>query len=229
MTSGAPSSDGAPDSSEPGQRRRSPGSRDRLLAAAMTAFCDTGYLATSVEDIAAAAGVSRMTFYRHFHNRADVAAELFQAAAAEARPRYLAIATADHIDRAVVMDWLRTLFAADRAGRRLLQVFSQATADPEGFTQRAQRVFADLIRELGRTIPAFAVDPDEPGQRRRWLEAWLLLYEILDQSNHAALDSGVAADPLVIEILADRFLGFVLGPGALRPTRNPSSTKESRS
>jgi len=31
----------------------------------------------------------------------------------------------------------------------------------------------------------------------------------LDLSNHAALDSGIATDPLVIEILTDRFLAFV--------------------
>ena len=42
-----------------------------------------------------------------------------------------------------------------------------------------------------------------------------MIYEILDQSNHAALDSGVAADPLVIDILSDRFLHFVTAYSAL--------------
>jgi hypothetical protein len=31
----------------------------------------------------------------------------------------------------------------------------------------------------------------------------------MDQSNHAALDSGIATDPLVIEIPTDRFPAFV--------------------
>ena len=57
MTSGTPSADGVPDTSGSGSRS-SPGSRDRLLTAAMAAFSDRGYLATSGEDIAAAAGVS---------------------------------------------------------------------------------------------------------------------------------------------------------------------------
>ena len=209
MTSGAPSDDGAPDESVEVARRRSPGSRERLLAAAMTVFCERGYLATSVEDVAAAAGVSRMTFYRHFRNRADVAAELFRAAAADAAPRYLAIAAEDPTDRVAVLAWIRAIFAADRADRQLLQVFTQATSDPDGFTERAQQLIADLITALGESVPAFAVDPEQPAQRRRWLEAWLLLYEILDQSNHAALASGVAADPLVPELLAERFLAFV--------------------
>jgi hypothetical protein len=38
---------------------------------------------------------------------------------------------------------------------------------------------------------------------------WLLIYEVLDQGNHAARESGVATDPLMTNILADRFLGFV--------------------
>ncbi|SEO48645.1 TetR/AcrR family transcriptional regulator [Trujillonella endophytica] len=212
MTSGAPSRDGAPDTS--GSMRRNPGSRDRLLAAAMGTFCERGYLATSVEDIAAAAGVSRMTFYRHFRNRADVAAELFRVAAAESTPRYLAITSVDHTDRDAVLVWIQALFAADRADRLLLQVFTQARSDPDGFTERAQQLMGDLIRELGRSIPAFALDPDEPTQRRRWIEAWLLLYEILDQSNHAALNSGVAVDDLVPDILAERFLRFVTAPSS---------------
>ncbi len=68
-------------------QRRKQDSRERLLAAAMTRFCDRGYLAVSVEDIASAAGVSRMTFYRHFSSKADIAVDLFKIAAEEAMPR----------------------------------------------------------------------------------------------------------------------------------------------
>ena len=115
----------------------------------------------------------------------------------------------DFWNRDAVIEWIKSLFEADQADRRLLRIFTQASADEDGFTERAQELIRDLIRRLGAKIPAFAVDPDEPDQRRQWLEAWLLIYEILDQSNHAALDSGVADDPLVIDILSDRFLRFV--------------------
>ena len=71
-------------------QRRKQDSRERLLAAAMTQFCDQSYLAVSVEDIASAAGVSRVTFYRHFNNKADIAADLFKVAAEAAIPRLLA-------------------------------------------------------------------------------------------------------------------------------------------
>jgi AcrR family transcriptional regulator len=190
-------------------RRRKQDSRVRLLAAASEKFCQQGYFSVSVEDIASAAGVSRMTLYRHFSGKAALTAELFREATEEMVPIYLAICVQDFADRAVVREWIATIFAADFANRTLLRVFKQATADEGGFTEGAQQMIGALIAGLGRAIPAFATSPDRPEERRRWLEAWLLLYEILDQSNHAALRSGVASDPWVIDILTDRVIRFV--------------------
>jgi AcrR family transcriptional regulator len=188
------------------QRRRKQDSRESLLAAARESFCEVGYFAVSVEDITSAAGVSRMTFYRHFSGKPAIASELFRLNVATAMPRLLAIGARDFRDRAVVKDWIADLFAADRASRQLLQVFIQASVEGGGFAETGHSFIADMITGLGRKIPAFALGPSE---RRQWLEAWLLIYEILDQGNHAARESGVATDPLVTEILADRFLAFV--------------------
>jgi AcrR family transcriptional regulator len=188
--------------------KRKEDSRERLLTAALARFCRDGYVAVSVEEIAAEAGVSRVTFYRHFTDKAALAVELFSREAAAAAPRFLAIGESAFEARTAIIAWLQALFAADRENRQLLRVFMQATSD-QRFTLPAQQWIAELIEGLGQRVPAFAVKPQAPAQRRRWLEAWLLLYEILDQSNHAALQSGVAHDPLVIDILADRFLGFV--------------------
>jgi AcrR family transcriptional regulator len=190
-------------------RQRRQDSRERLLAAGIARFCDAGYMAVSVEDIARAAGVSRVTFYRHFSCKADLAVELFNRATAAAMPDLVSIRDQEFSNRAVVADWIGALFAADRANGRLLRVFTHATIDETSFTQRAQAFISALMAQLGSKIPAFNVHPDVPQQRRKWLEGWLLMYEILDQSNHAALDSGIAGDPLVLEILTDRFLEFV--------------------
>ncbi len=46
--------------------------RARILAAALELFSRNGYAATTVEDIAAAAGVTPMTFYRHFGTKDQV-------------------------------------------------------------------------------------------------------------------------------------------------------------
>jgi AcrR family transcriptional regulator len=209
----APSSGGAFESRVAGmigaaQQRREE-SHERLLAAGIQKFCEEGYIYVSVDDIARSAGVSRVTFYRHFNGKADLAIELFKRATAAAIPEMLRIGHSEFRNRAVIAEWIGALFAADRANGRLLRVFTDATIDQASFTRRAQEFIDELILRLGEHIPAFNVRPDCPRERRKWLEAWLLLYEILDQSNHAALNSGVATDPLVMEILTDRFAAFV--------------------
>lgn len=57
------------------QRRQT---RDLVLDAALRLFTEHGYLGVRVEDIAKEAGVSRATFYKHFAEREQVLAELFQ-------------------------------------------------------------------------------------------------------------------------------------------------------
>ncbi len=192
-----------------GRRQRKLGSRERLKLAAADAFCASGYIAVSVEDIASTAGVSRMTFYRYFSGKAELAAELFRENSDASTPLMLSIAQHRFHDRAIVEEWIGKIFESNRASGQLLRVFIQATTDEPAFADAAQGFVASLIAGLGRNIPAFALDPEADGDRARWLEAWLLLYEILDQSNYAARGLGVASDPRIIGVLAERFLRFV--------------------
>ena len=189
-------------------RKRKLDSRERLLAAAMQVFCDRGFIPVSVDDIASAAGLSRMTFYRNFAGKGDLAVELFRCTAARSEPLLLSIGTMDYRDHALIAGWIASVFESDRANRHILRVFTQATAE-SGFSESGRQWIADLMRKLGQAIPAFAVDREQPGERRRWLQGWMLFYEIFDQSNHAAMDSDLASDPWVIDILAERFRAFV--------------------
>jgi len=52
--------------------------RDLVLDTALRLFNEHGYLGVRVEDIAQQAGVSRATFYKHFAEREQVLAELFE-------------------------------------------------------------------------------------------------------------------------------------------------------
>lgn len=189
------------------QRKRS--SRENLLLAATELFCRQGYAAVTVEDITAEAGVSRVTFYRHFPTKAAVALELFERAAEIAAPRMLAIGACDYLDRATVVEWLRDFFNLNCDMQGILRVLSQANVEEADFSQQVRPYIFGMVKALGRTIPAFAVDADLPDDQRRWVKAWLLIYTILDQSNHAATTQGVATNPMMIEVLADIFLDFV--------------------
>lgn len=55
--------------------RRAEATRDRLRACALELFLDGGFDQTTVEDIASAAGVSQMTFFRHFPTKQAVLLE----------------------------------------------------------------------------------------------------------------------------------------------------------
>jgi AcrR family transcriptional regulator len=60
--------------SEPDWRQRKKNAtRDRIRASALRLFAEQGYEATTVEQIAVAAGVSHMTFFRYFPAKEDVA------------------------------------------------------------------------------------------------------------------------------------------------------------
>jgi mycofactocin system transcriptional regulator len=63
----------AADTSPPARRGRPPGTSARELElVALNLFASNGFDDTTVEDIAAAAGVSRRTFFRYFESKADV-------------------------------------------------------------------------------------------------------------------------------------------------------------
>ena len=192
------------------KRKRS--SRGNLLLAATELFCRKGYAAVSVEDITTQAGVSRVTFYRHFPGKSAVALELFQRATEIAAPHMLAIGARDFRDRAVVTEWLRDFFDLNREMRGILRVLSQANVEEEeDFSQAVRPYVLEMVAALGSSIPAFAVRADDPDGGRSWVRAWLLIYTILDQSNHAATTQSMATNPMMIEVLADSFLEFVTG------------------
>ncbi len=184
-------------------------SRDALLAGATKLFCRDGYSAVSVEKITTEAGVSRVTYYRHFSTKAGMALELFQRAAGDAVPHVLAIGSRDFRDRGTVAQWLTEYFALNRSMQGILRVLIEASVAERDFSEEVRPFIFDLITALGMTIPAFAIDGQAPEDERRRVQAWLLIYTILDQGNHAATRAGIAASPMMIEVLTGSFLNFV--------------------
>jgi AcrR family transcriptional regulator len=97
------------------RERKKTATRDRIRASALRLFREQGYDATTVEQIAAAAGVSHMTFFRYFPAKEDVALSdsydpLLAGLLAQTPATWPLI---DRI-RAALLQGLRQLYDADR-------------------------------------------------------------------------------------------------------------------
>ena len=62
----------------PTVRRRQVRTRDRILAESASLFISRGFANVSVEEIIAAAGIARSSFYRFFSNREDVLTQIIR-------------------------------------------------------------------------------------------------------------------------------------------------------
>ena len=129
-------------------RMRRTARREQILTAATEAFARGGFSATSLDDIAAEASVSRVILYRHFDSKAD----LYRAVLDRARARLAAAAHGPDFDSASV-DGLVAAAAEDPAGFRLL--FAYAAREPE-FRDEMGRFRAEMValahRQLSRAI-----------------------------------------------------------------------------
>jgi AcrR family transcriptional regulator len=133
----------------PGQRLRRAVRREQILAAATRAFARSGFAATSLDDVAAEAGISRVILYRHFESKAD----LYRAVLDRAFARLIA-AVGDGNYTPESVNALIGAAVEDPAGFRLL--FQHAAREPE-FREQVEvfqtSMAAVAYRQLAEIIP----------------------------------------------------------------------------
>jgi AcrR family transcriptional regulator len=167
-----------------------PPARERLVAAAFELFDEQGFDATTVEDIAARAGVGRTTFFRHYGSKEAVIFPAHDDLLARIGAR-LEAADPSSRDRAVVEAArivLRHYVAeGDRAVRRYRLITSVPTLRDREMAglRQYQRLFADAL--TGRWT-------DEPDGS---LRAELMASAVVTAHNHVlrAWLRGETADP----------------------------------
>lgn len=126
--------------------------REQILAAATEAFARGGFAATSLDDIAVQAGITRVILYRHF----DSKTELYQAVLDRMCARLEA-----HVEEPVggftdaSIDGLIEAAAESPAGFRLL--FHYALREPE-FCERIEKFRADITAAAYLQISALVPD-----------------------------------------------------------------------
>jgi AcrR family transcriptional regulator len=129
--------------------------REQILTAATEAFARTGFAATSLDDIAAQAGITRVILYRHFDSKTD----LYRAVLDRMCARLDA-----HVEEPVggftdaSIDGLLDAAVESPAGFRLL--FQHALREPE-FSERIEKFRADITAaaylQISTVVPDVAL------------------------------------------------------------------------
>jgi AcrR family transcriptional regulator len=122
-----------------GQRLRRSARHEQILAAATRAFAQSGFAATSLDEVATEARISKVLLYRHFVSKADLYLAVLDRACARL---VAAVGGGDYMSQSV--DALIGAAALDPDGFRLL--FQHAAREPE-FRQQI-----DAFREQMATV-----------------------------------------------------------------------------
>ncbi|SDT44827.1 DNA-binding transcriptional regulator, AcrR family [Jiangella sp. DSM 45060] len=152
--------------------------REQILDAATSAFARAGGFAhTGLDDVAAAAGVTRMIVYRHFESKNELYAAVIDRAAERLYAAAVVDGEMDDDSVARVIDWARS----DPDGFRVL--FRYAAVEPE---------FRDGIAELKTSMAAHVRPYVEDGATDRAWTDWAArtATALLIESIMAWLDGG---------------------------------------
>jgi AcrR family transcriptional regulator len=149
------------------RERKKEATTERLREVALALVAERGFDAVSIDDIAAAADVSKTTFYRYFETKEDVLLgkssdnlELLQASLDECPPEVGAVQAARHAFRR-----LAETYQADRAEKVLVDRLTRTTPSVAARSLAHQARWEEVIRD--------DVDRRQPDAEpfRRWLLA----------------------------------------------------------
>ena len=167
------------------------------------AFAEKGYAATSMEDVAAAAGITKLIVYRHFASKHELYDAVLEGVAERARVRFLA-GLEEHRPAAGTGAVHALLAVAREDPAAFTLLWRHAAREPQ-FAEHAQR-----IRQRGVRVTASLLAGVElgPPRVRRWAATTVVSYVIEGILNW--LDDGdPARDDEVAELLASSLRAMV--------------------
>jgi len=132
--------------------------REQILDAATNAFAQWGFTPTSLDDIAAEAGVTRVILYRHFDSKSDLYQSVLDRMCARL-DTHVAEPVGGFTDDSI--DGLLAAAVESPAGFRLL--FVHALREPE-FKDRIEKFRSDIVEAAHLQISQIVPDP----QVARW-------------------------------------------------------------
>jgi AcrR family transcriptional regulator len=156
--------------------------RAQILQAAAAAFAEGGFAATSMEDVAAAAGVTKLIVYRHFESKDQLYRAVLEAVSTRLREHFTETLSTE---RGSTVRSLLDVARENPDGYRLLVFHAPREAQ---FEQQAFGYWQDAVRGVDEMIGGHVREPAV----RPWVVQTVLGYLL-----HAVLlwlETGRAAD-----------------------------------
>lgn len=163
-----------------------------MIVAAKDAFAERGFAATSMDDVASAAGVSRLIVYRHFDSKEELYDEVV-AETAEMLKKAFRNSTREH-EGQVAVGALLDVARADPNGFKLL--WQHATREPQ-FAAHADGFRAPTVAFVQRLLARAGLE----GTRLEWASETVLSFAI-DAVTHWVEIEPVDRDEEFMELMA---------------------------
>lgn len=129
--------------------------RAQLLQAAQEVFVSRGYHATSMDDIAERAGVSKPVLYQHFTSKLDLYLALLDGRASELVDRIREAMDRSEDNKERVNEAMRAYFDfVDSQGEAFRLVFESDQRNDPAVAERVLRMEAECVAALADTIMA---------------------------------------------------------------------------
>lgn len=132
--------------------------RVRIREAARVIFYGKGFRSTSVEEIAAAASVSRATIYLHFQNKDEILLDILTQDLEDQIGHYRHLAGLKRVDLPAVRKWLGTFHRAMEARRGSLGLFSSALSRSPTRRASIENHRERIVAILGGRFAGFDLD-----------------------------------------------------------------------
>jgi AcrR family transcriptional regulator len=203
-------------SGEPRRRLKAEERRESILNAANTVFGQHGYEHVRIDDVAAAAGISKALIYEHFRSKQELYSELMNRAALDMLGRIVAASSAADVD------------GAKRLEHGLAAGFTFVTEEPESFRMFVRDVTDPEIAALqaalrqGAVAAMIGLMEMEPPETRAGLEHHHLeqLAEMMVGGWYALCDWWLRnRDADVSELIAIQMSFMWLGLGRMQEER----------
>lgn len=186
--------------------------RTCIKNAARTLFYERNFAATTMDEIAAEAGLRRSTLYLHYKDKADILADVIADYTPKAKEN-LATLPGPNPTLAQVQRWVRSVMRFQGEERAALSIILELRRYGT-YNALLGRLTAELLEGLGTNNPPFALAAQESADPKLRAKGLLLLQEMTYGCGLYLENPKDARYKALLEVVAEDFHAFLSGPHA---------------